>query len=423
MKKLLSLLSTAVLALGLHLPTVAQVVNGDFEINNQQPQGRINIASTPYNGPSDYDDLPNWLGVHGTPDYLNGSTRVGVANTLINNDDPAAPYAPYIARSGEGCVKLAATAYLTDRSHDERITQEISGLTPNRVYVAQFYVRRRPTTYFTRKLSLAVHTAIPQYSGSTPSTPPYKQIISDYVVDIDNWTLVSGEFVAPSASCWISIGYDDSDPVVDTSIAYSPQPGGQYTLEYIIDDVSVVEKVCPVPDAPVVTQEDPALWNCGFLGSFTIDNFDPSLTYTLTLGPKLSASSLQPTSSTFLLRTSADSPGTYTVPLYRYFTLTATNACQVSATTTNIPADFVCDPYSHDLAAVGAKMAYPNPSSESLTVPMGATGGVLLNSQGRVVQRTDNAGKLDVRQLPAGLYNLQMQQNGKQVNQRIEVTH
>jgi hypothetical protein len=70
-----------------------------------------------------------------------------------------------------------------------------------------------------------------------------------------------------------------------------------------------------------------------------------------------------------------------------------------------------------------AVTAYPNPASETLTLPAGATSAVLLNSQGREVQRGAAVGILDVRQLPAGLYNLQTHQNGKVVNQRIEVKH
>jgi hypothetical protein len=73
-----------------------------------------------------------------------------------------------------------------------------------------------------------------------------------------------------------------------------------------------------------------------------------------------------------------------------------------------------------ETAATGA---YPNPASESLTLPAGITGAVLLNSQGRVVQRSEVGGKVNVRELPAGLYNLQMQQNGKLLNQHIEVKH
>ncbi|GAB3657353.1 hypothetical protein GCM10027594_29340 [Hymenobacter agri] len=37
--------------------------------------------------------------------------------------------------------------------------------------------------------------------------------------------------------------------------------------------------------------------------------------------------------------------------------------------------------------------------------------------------KPDKEGKLDVRDLPAGLYNLRMKQKGKLINQHIEVTH
>jgi hypothetical protein len=67
--------------------------------------------------------------------------------------------------------------------------------------------------------------------------------------------------------------------------------------------------------------------------------------------------------------------------------------------------------------------AYPNPVNDVLHLPEGVTNVVLLNSQGKAMQRSEAAGQLDVRNLPAGLYNLQMQQSGKLINQHIEVKH
>ncbi|MBO2010884.1 T9SS type A sorting domain-containing protein [Hymenobacter negativus] len=67
--------------------------------------------------------------------------------------------------------------------------------------------------------------------------------------------------------------------------------------------------------------------------------------------------------------------------------------------------------------------AYPNPASESLAMPQGASNATLLNSQGKVVAQPDATGTLNVQHLPAGLYNLRMEQDGKMVNQHIEVKH
>lgn len=67
--------------------------------------------------------------------------------------------------------------------------------------------------------------------------------------------------------------------------------------------------------------------------------------------------------------------------------------------------------------------AYPNPANDRLTIPQGTSKAVLLNGYGKAVQYPDATGQFDVRSLPAGLYNLQMQQNGKLINQHIEVQH
>jgi hypothetical protein len=67
--------------------------------------------------------------------------------------------------------------------------------------------------------------------------------------------------------------------------------------------------------------------------------------------------------------------------------------------------------------------AYPNPATESLTIPAGAENATLFDKQGSIIKHTDKAGKLDVQSLPEGLYNLQMMQNGKLINQRIQVKH
>ncbi|MGI4871347.1 MAG: T9SS type A sorting domain-containing protein [Janthinobacterium lividum] len=67
-------------------------------------------------------------------------------------------------------------------------------------------------------------------------------------------------------------------------------------------------------------------------------------------------------------------------------------------------------------------LAYPNPATGTLTLPEGTYNAVLLDSQGKPV-RESNSGYLDVRTLPAGLYNLRTVQDGKVVNQHIEVQH
>lgn len=103
-----------------------------------------------------------------------------------------------------------------------------------------------------------------------------------------------------------------------------------------------------------------------------------------------------------------------------YFTVTATNASGSSTCSSTTGELYASYPNCTFLAA---STVYPNPANESVTIPEGATDAVLLNSQGKAVAWADKAGKLDTQRLPAGLYNLQLQHNGKRVNQRIEVKH
>jgi hypothetical protein len=69
------------------------------------------------------------------------------------------------------------------------------------------------------------------------------------------------------------------------------------------------------------------------------------------------------------------------------------------------------------------RAAYPNPAESEFLVTDGAKEAVLLNSQGQVVGRPDATGKVDVKRLAPGLYNLQTRQGGKLRNQCIEVKH
>jgi hypothetical protein len=67
--------------------------------------------------------------------------------------------------------------------------------------------------------------------------------------------------------------------------------------------------------------------------------------------------------------------------------------------------------------------AYPNPASESIFIPDGSENVTLFNKSGVKVKAVNTAGQLNIQSLPEGLYNLQMQQNGKVINQHIEVKH
>lgn len=101
-----------------------------------------------------------------------------------------------------------------------------------------------------------------------------------------------------------------------------------------------------------------------------------------------------------------------------YVTVTVTDACGQTASSTIL---LIAPDYANPCPK--PRTAYPNPAESELMVTDGAADAVLLNNQGKVVGRADATGKVDVKGLPPGLYNLQTRQNGKLVNQHIEVRH
>jgi hypothetical protein len=70
-----------------------------------------------------------------------------------------------------------------------------------------------------------------------------------------------------------------------------------------------------------------------------------------------------------------------------------------------------------------ATLAYPNPVSEALVLPENISKVTLLDIQGIPVRAAVESGKINVQGLTEGLYNLQMRQNGKVLNQHIQVKH
>jgi len=66
---------------------------------------------------------------------------------------------------------------------------------------------------------------------------------------------------------------------------------------------------------------------------------------------------------------------------------------------------------------------YPNPASSAITLPVGVESATLLDNHGQTVRVLDGTNKIDVRTLPAGLYNLHMRQDGKVINKHIQVSH
>lgn len=234
-----------------------------------------------------------------------------------------------------------------------------------------------------------------------------------------NITIGEGCDIPGATYAWTSGPYTSTfATTIQTTV--NPTTTTTYTLTVTLPDRTTYAssvKVTRAPAYPIVQQYDAEGDNCYGLAHYQIINYDPTLTYTINNISSAVGIPLNPTTDRFVVKGGRAQDG--------IFTLTATTNCSPkitgpSTTTNQIQVAYPCDPPSGTFRTANA---YPNPASETLTMPEKAEGGVLLNSHGSVVQRPDTGGKLNVRNLPAGLYNLQMRQVGKLINQRIEVKH
>jgi hypothetical protein len=228
----------------------------------------------------------------------------------------------------------------------------------------------------------------------------------------------------PNASyAWTVTG--STTPFATTSqVTVNPTATTTYTLTVTLPDgstsVSTATITATPPAMPQVQAPD---WTCvdGSRGPVFVyvDDYNPAYTYNITTTKNIvvfggaTITSITDANGTtrwrFQIRsTVAGGTGTVSVK--------ATNSCGNNTTTFNVTSPS-CS------AASGVMLAYPNPARESLTVPGDVKKATLLNNQGRAVQQSDASGKLNVQSLPDGLYNLQMQQDGRLINQRIEVKH
>jgi hypothetical protein len=204
-------------------------------------------------------------------------------------------------------------------------------------------------------------------------------------------------------------------PTANTSytLTVNLPDGSQYTSTVA---VTVNTAAATPPPAPVVIQTGQD--QCLRQAYYTITNYNPALTYqvnTAYSSPSgVTAVPAAPLTSTFRIKGSFNA-------VAGSFTITATDTrCSVSTTSSEYYVEFQCNDGTFPSAK--ATTAYPNPATESLTLPKGTKSATLLNDQGRPVQQL-KTGQVDVRNLPDGLYNLQMMQDGKLINQRIQVKH
>lgn len=455
--------------------------NPSFEQQNvAQPSGYPNNISGNY---SDYNEVTGWQAfgsfpgnsTYGKPTYYATNAPAGSATNPFTS--PATnPYGssfqPYNYNPSlhNGALSIVAAEY--GNSSPVNIVQYIApisplSLVPGATYYASFQAYRSSAP------NTAVRLGMNLSQGGPQATAALTSIQSPSPLTNYEWTRVSGKITLPNSSSdpwYVTIGnlapngpgarpryYIDevelykiptaglpisrctnSAPVTigegcsipDATYAWteagsntpfartiqtgvSPTSTTNYTLTVTLPDKTIFTssvKVTVGPAYPYVGQVDMDTDDCYGVAHFRIYNYDPNVMYTVT-----NIRSAVPVgrilTDTFIVKGGGATDGA--------FTLKAANDCG-NITTDEIQASYPCVGIS---TAAQRTTAYPNPTTETLTLPTGMEAATLLNSQGNVVQRSDASGRLNVQKLPAGSYNLQMRQNGKLINQRIEVKH
>jgi hypothetical protein len=221
-------------------------------------------------------------------------------------------------------------------------------------------------------------------------------------------------------------GLPSNSSSVQTTV--TPATNTTYTLTVNLPDgnnysstvnITVNSAASTPPPAPIVIQTGQD--QCLRQAYYTITNYNPAFTYqvnTAYSSPSgVTAVPAAPLTSTFRIKGSFNA-------VAGSFTITATDArcsTSVSATSPEYYVEFQCN--DGTFPSTNITTAYPNPANESFTIPKGAKSATLLNGQGLPIQQVNKAGQVDVQNLPDGLYNLQMIQDGKLINQRIQVKH
>ena len=396
----LSLLTAALVGAGLCHSLGAQaqscdlITNGNFE---QRDIANIsgNIANVFRPVPGSLDELPYWKSPNSnTSDYYS----MGAPTTSSQSSNPTvAPFGKFVP-IGEASLGILALQFV-DKSwyYTEYATQPLAGgaLAPGEYY-ASMKVYSASGGQFATNVGMNISENPPGNQGHyTPATGD-RGIYSTGGMGASAWTRVSGTFVVdPGTNLrYLNVGnFEDlAAPTLDPV-----RPTAQWPYAYVyIDDVQLYKIPTAGPKRFCGGTSDQFLIlgdGCGI----------PGASYAWykgfgAVGPVIDTNFqtvVYPTTSSF----------------YTLFVTLPDGTTSMSHTIV-----YACPPPS-------SRTAYPNPTTDVVTMPEGAQNGVLLNSAGKAVQSADATGQFDVRHLPAGLYNLQSMQGGKRVNQRIEVKH
>ncbi|UOQ53061.1 T9SS type A sorting domain-containing protein [Hymenobacter cellulosivorans] len=446
-------------------PVTAQIQNGNFEARNQDPRGPDNVKGPKF---AAYDDLPGWTGISqkfGSPNYLATPAAFYAPNMdpRLTNDFGGA-FPPH--NDSKGCVALSKEQFIPESF--QFITQQVTLLKGHR-YQAKFYALRRPGYTCSDKLALYVtEGGKPDYVYDRPnssysfsaykfSPEPYAKVVSPVISDTQNWTEVTGTFIADGVASGSSVTASVTLGYADTQVPQSPGLcSGTGPTYYIIDDVSLTDLgPCPMPTTPSGFQlvYVPNSANSSLVYDIAIPNGEHTTTYMLTLtdpAPPYSPITAPYTQYMYTGSGWSYTPGNEQQPGYTRFHLGLVgpqpntgpgNTFRVVVTATG-PCGSVTGVQNVTLPAVGGgggaedtraaqgdsepySIAYPNPTNREIQLPNGTTQIQLVNSRGRIVveQKAKDLRLMSVDQLPAGLYHLRMVVHGKSTSQRIQIQH
>lgn len=387
----------------------------------------LSVNSTP--GVAYADELPKWNALGDLrADFLATNSLEAVVNP-----QGSPRYGAFTPHSGGGCVGLFREPGSSTASGAQAIVQQLVGLEIGRAYDVSFYALRRPGARWVDRLAARISATVPSIGG--PSNA-YAAVVSPPIADHLNWTLVTGTFTAQGTTAFLTIGYDTPPATPDASLYSVDSKGVEY---YVVDDVEVKPAIChvPSPSLSVTGPNGPAQSQDEFCRTAVFD---------------CAVSNIAGATYQWSINGLATWPNGYTItPGTNGYT------CQVSVTQPWTPPqiqpifDIVCEVNApgachpvrvrlNDLRMrtdrdcmgssgleVRTATAYPNPVADQLVMPAAIQQAQLFDNRGKL-RRTylaEPAKKtLDVKDLPAGLYQLRlMQLDGRVTSQRLEIQH
>ncbi|TGE04768.1 T9SS type A sorting domain-containing protein [Hymenobacter fodinae] len=189
-------------------------------------------------------------------------------------------------------------------------------------------------------------------------------------------------------------------------------------MNYAVDDIRLV----PAAQEPLACAEPQAegpyflCTNSAETKYFNVLNPQNNVTYNWKVYNLNGTLRMSGTGASWGVRGSQFVAGTY------LFRVTATYPWGCTSGYLEIEYDIIyCDEGARTASTLSA---YPNPATDELILPQDATDATLVNSKGKsLLQQSSGQSRLDVRNLPDGLYELRWKQKDAAKSQRIQIKH